>query len=140
MPSQHRHNLVIPPDAWAEIEKRTPPGFGGESDAATTMIRRYVALLAESRMRNRDTFTGPELAFLRDGLAGATTGQTLEDALMVFANEHTAAPIGVDVDDLYDRIRALPAVDKMGFMDSIERSRVAEAQGKRIITTPRSAG
>lgn len=57
MPSKHQRTIVIPPDVWAEIEKRTTPGYGGQSAAIATMLRRYVALLAESRQQHRTTLS-----------------------------------------------------------------------------------
>lgn len=137
MPSKNTRAFTIPADIQREIETRTGDNA---SEAVSTIIRRYAALLAESRSRNRHTFTPAELTFLRDSLSDAVTGASIENALMVYTDLlDGGCPLGgtpgVDVAALTDRIAALSATDKIALVDSIERARIAEARGKRIVVT-----
>jgi carbohydrate-binding DOMON domain-containing protein len=136
VPSKDQHTIVIPPDVWAEVEKRTPPGYGGGSAAIATMLRRYVALLAESRTRNRDTFTPDELMLIRDALAGSASGADVSNALMVYTDGGDMEPLAAAT---LAKIEALSPTDKIALVDSIERSRIQEAAGKRIIATQSAA-
>lgn len=133
MPSKNTRSFVIPADTQREIETRTADNA---SETVSTIIRRYAALLAESRNRNRHTFTPAELVFLRESLSDAVTGASIENALMVYTDGGDGDAPGVDVPALRDRLTALSATDKIALIDAIERSRVAESRGKRIIVTP----
>jgi hypothetical protein len=134
MPSKHTRSFVIPADVQREIDIRTADNA---SAALATMLRRYAALLAESRRHHRATFTAAELTFLRDLLADATTGQSVATALdLVNESPAIAVPDGIDMASLDARLRALDPVDDIALLDSIERARIQERAGKRIVVTP----
>jgi hypothetical protein len=133
MPSKNTRAFVIPADIQREIETRTADNA---SATVATMLRRYTALLAESRSRNRHAFTPDELTFLRSSLSDAVTGASIEHALTVYTDALDADTTGIDLPGLMDRVAALSATDKIALVDSIERARIQERAGKRIIVTP----
>jgi hypothetical protein len=132
MPSKNTRAFVIPDDIQREIAARTADNA---SAALATMLRRYAALLAESRNRNRRTFAPEELTFLRTALSDAVTGASIEHALTVYTDGNEADAAGIDLSELLDRIDRLSATDKIALVDSIERARIAERAGKRIVAT-----
>src|SRR5215471_12459512 len=133
--SPYQHTHVIQPDAWDAITERTKAGAGGVSaaTATTSIIRRYVAILADEADTLRELFSDDEIdviaAILRRPMA---PGDDIISMLKVQANRMRQSE---QMQSLISRVTGLHIAGRIALIDMAERRLLEQEADDRLHVT-----